>query len=61
LKGWNAHGLRKTAARRLAETGCTALQIGAINGHKSLKELQTYAANADQTKMARAALDRLGR
>lgn len=30
------HGLRKAAARRLAESGCTALEIASITGHKSL-------------------------
>jgi integrase len=29
----SAHGLRKAAARRLAEAGCTAHEIGAITGH----------------------------
>ncbi len=30
------HGLRKTAARRLAEAGCSANEIGAITGHTTL-------------------------
>jgi integrase len=34
----SAHGLRKAAARRLAEAGCTAHEIGAITGHASLAE-----------------------
>jgi integrase len=36
------HGLRKAAARRLAEAGCTAHQIMSITGHQSMKELQCY-------------------
>src|SRR5262245_29102175 len=32
----SAHGLRKAAARVLAEAGCTAHEIGAITGHSSL-------------------------
>jgi integrase len=32
------HGLRKAAARRLAEAGCTAHQIMSITGHQSMKE-----------------------
>jgi integrase len=60
LKGRSAHGLRKAAARRLAEAGCSALQIGAITGHKTLKEIARYTAAADQERMARDAVDRLG-
>lgn len=60
LKGRSAHGLRKAAARRLAEAGCSALQIGAITGHKTLKEISRYTAAADQGRMARDAMDRLG-
>src|SRR5262245_1963841 len=37
----SAHGLRKAAARRLAEAGCTAHEIGAITGHASLTECAT--------------------
>jgi integrase len=32
------HGLRKAAARRLADAGCTVHQIMAITGHQSLKK-----------------------
>jgi integrase len=59
LKGRSAHGLRKAAARRLAEAGCSALQIGAITGHKTLKELSRYTAAADQVKLARDAINRV--
>ena len=31
----SAHGLRKACARRLAEAGATAHEIGAVTGHKS--------------------------
>jgi integrase len=37
-----AHGLRKSAARRLAEAGCTEHEIAAITGHASLHEVQRY-------------------
>ncbi len=33
------HGLRKAAARRLAEAGCTANEIAAITGHRTLVEV----------------------
>src|SRR5262249_56533338 len=34
--------MRKAAARRLAEAGCTAHEIAAITGHASLNEVQRY-------------------
>ena len=59
VTGKSAHGLRKAAARRLAEAGCSATQIGAITGHKTLKEVSRYTAAADQERLARDAIDRL--
>jgi enterobacteria phage integrase len=53
------HGLRKAAARRLAEAGCSALQIMAVTGHKTLEEVQRYTAAAQQEPMARDAIARL--
>jgi integrase len=52
----SAHGLRKAAARRLAEAGCTAHEIGAITGHASLTELVRYTRAADQKRLAEAAM-----
>jgi integrase len=46
LKGLSAHGLRKSAARRLAEAGCTTKQIAAITGHNTLAEMQRPHQNA---------------
>ncbi len=60
LNGLSAHGLRKAAARRLAEAGASALQIGSITGHKTLKEVSRYTAAADQASMASDAVDKLG-
>ena len=57
----SAHGLRKAAARRLAEAGCSALQIGAITGHATLKEVSRYTRAADQERLARDALAALTR
>jgi enterobacteria phage integrase len=51
-----AHGLRKAAARRLAEAGCTVKQIQAITGHKSLEEVERYTRKADQMRLARQAV-----
>ena len=47
-----AHGLRKAFARRLAEAGASASQIGAITGHKTLSEVQRYIEAADREGMA---------
>jgi integrase len=55
-----AHGLRKAAARRLAEAGCSVNQIAAITGHKSLREIAHYTKAADQGRLARQALAMLG-
>lgn len=54
------HGLRKAAARRLAEAGCTAHQIMAVTGHKSLSEVTSYTAAADQERLAITALATIG-
>lgn len=53
------HGLRKAGMRRLAEHGATAHQIGAVSGHKSLKELQRYTDKVDQGRLAREAMAKL--
>lgn len=52
------HGLRKTAARRLAEAGCSERQIMAVTGHKSAKEVDRYTRDADQEVQADAAIQK---
>jgi integrase len=52
----SAHGLRKAAATRLANAGCSANQIMAITGHKSLSQVAPYVRDADQQRLARQAL-----
>lgn len=52
------HGLRKAAASRLAEIGCTAHEIAAITGHASLKEIERYTRTADRKRLAAAAIDK---
>jgi len=52
LKGCSAHGLRKAAARRMAESGISASAIMAVTGHKSLSEVERYTRAANQEKMA---------
>lgn len=56
LQHCSAHGLRKAAARRLAEAGNSANHIAAVTGHLSLKEVERYTRAADQEKMADAAV-----
>src|SRR3984957_13048636 len=48
------HGLRKAAARRLAEAGCTEKEIAAVTGHTTLKEVA-----ADQRRLAGGAVAQL--
>lgn len=51
-----AHGLRKAALRRLAEYGSTAKQIQAVSGHRALAEVERYTEQADQQRLAKAAI-----
>jgi len=55
----SAHGLRKAAARRFAEAGCTPHEIAAITGHASLKEIVRYTKAADQRRLAMAAMQKM--
>jgi integrase len=52
------HGLRKAALTRLADAGCTAHEIAAISGHRTLKEVEHYTRAHDQARLARAAMER---
>ena len=58
LRHCSAHGLRKAAARRLAEAGCTMHEIAAITGHASLSEIQRYTRAADQKRLALSAMEK---
>ena len=53
------HGLRKAAARRLAEAGCSEKQIAAVTGHTTLKEVARYTRAANQERLAADAVARL--
>lgn len=59
-KGHNAHGLRKAAARRLAEAGCTTLEIMSITGHRTIAEVERYTRSAAQPKLAASGIAKLG-
>jgi integrase len=58
LQHCSAHGLRKAQARRLAEAGCSAHEIAAITGHKTLSEVQRHTEAAEQARMAESAFGR---
>jgi enterobacteria phage integrase len=53
------HGLRKAAGRRLADAGCTAHEIMAVLGHKTLSEAERYTREADQALLATTAVGKL--
>lgn len=55
----SAHGLRKAAARRLAEAGCSNQQIKAWTGHTTDSEVARYTAAASQIALSDDAGQRL--
>lgn len=57
----NIHGLRKLAATRLAEAGCTAHEIASVTGHKTIAMVQHYTKAADQRRLASVAFTKLRR
>jgi len=59
LQGCSAHGLRKAAARRLAEAGCSTHEIAAITGHASLKEVARYTEAVDRRRLAVSAMAKI--
>lgn len=56
--GLTFHGLRKAAASKMAESGCTVEELAAITGHKSLAVVAHYIKAADQAKLARRAMEK---
>ena len=59
LNHCSVHGLRKAAAARLAELGCTEQEIMAITGHRTSKEVVRYTRAASQKIRAESALRRM--
>ena len=55
------HGLRKTAARKLADAGCTEEEIKAITGHTTSRMVAHYTKAADKRNRASAAILKLER
>ncbi len=59
LPNCSLHGLRKAAAARLAELGCSEFEIMSITGHMTSKEVTRYTRGADQRTRAEGALARI--
>jgi len=55
LRHCSAHGLRKAAATRAAESGATARQLLALFGWLNIKEAERYTKAAQRRKLASAA------
>lgn len=55
----SAHGLRKAAARRMAEIGLSNQLIKAITGHATDSEISRYTKRADQAERAERAMTHL--
>lgn len=55
----SVHGLRKAAAARLAERGCSEFEIMAITGHQTSKEVTRYTKAASQRVRAEAAFKKM--
>lgn len=56
LSHCSAHGLRKAAARRMAEGGMSGDVIKAVTGHTDLKQVSVYTAAANQAALAEKGL-----
>lgn len=59
IEGYVFHGLRKTAAVRLAEAGCSDAEIMSITGHRTRSMVSLYTRGASQKRLATAAIARL--
>lgn len=57
LTGYPLHGLRKAAARRMAEAGLTNQQIKSITGHTTDSEVARYTREAEQALIADRAME----
>lgn len=52
----SAHGLRKAAARRLRDAGCSDEEGMAITGHKTVREFRNYAGDTGNAARADSAM-----
>lgn len=61
FKHLHLHGLRHTAGVALAEAGCSSREIAAVLGHRTLQMVERYTKQAQQKKLAEAAIIKLQR
>ncbi|WPP23415.1 tyrosine-type recombinase/integrase [Komagataeibacter rhaeticus] len=61
LEGIVTHGLRTTAAKWMAEAGCSEREIMAITGHTSPAMVSRYVREADQKRRAQSAATKVTR
>ena len=54
-----AHGMRKIAATRLAEAGCSEYELMAVFGWKDSKMAAHYVREANRKKLSRQAFEKL--
>lgn len=60
LKGCTLHGLRKTMGKILAEEGATTRELMEVLGHESIAHAELYSKEAEQARMARSAMVKIG-
>ncbi len=53
------HGMRKAAARRLAEDGGTVAELNAVFGWSGVKMASHYTQRAERRKLAKSAMEKL--
>ncbi len=53
------HGLRKCAARKLAEAGCSEEEIKSITGHTTTRIVAHYVKDANKKRVASGAMKKL--
>ena len=61
LEGIVTHGLRPTAAKWMAEAGCSEREIMAITGHTSPAMVSRYVREASQKRRAQSAATKVTR
>lgn len=54
-EGFVIHGWRYSAAKELAEAGCSDTEIQSVTGHKSLKMVKKYRQQARQKQLSKTA------
>jgi integrase len=60
LQGCTLHGLRKTMGKILAEEGATTRELMEVLGHESIAHAELYSKEAEQARMARSAMIKVG-